>query len=227
MAHCTPRLRQLRGPHGGSGAEPYRLEACGKQHVTGRCDMVWPVGAVILVSQNVAETNQVRSCTSCTGVPSWSSFGLPLSQRNDAELCLLIIILWYFMRNPIKLHQSSTAAPGNHTYQNLHFWLDINHHKSLPSTIPSLPGPRTARRTECRTLYINIIYIYKRSPRCRNFNTSLKSEPFFFGILTLLRVHGKMPTPAGNSHTCYCFFLCLRRFIPNNNTHFFFMFCHS
>ena len=69
---------------------------------------------------------------------------------------------------------------------------------------------------------INHIYNNnQRSPRRRNFNTSLKSEHFFW-ILTLLRVHRNILTPTGNSHTCCLFFLCLRRFIPNNNTHFFF-----
>ena len=61
---------------------------------------------------------------------------------------------------------------------------------------------------------------HQRSPRRRNFNTSLKSELFFLNSHT-------SPGSPQNSHTnrklshLLFFFLCLRRFIPNNNTHFF------
>ena len=63
-----------------------------------------------------------------------------------------------------------------------------------------------------------------RSPRRRNFNTSLKSKLFEFSHFSGFTA--KFPHQQ-EILTLVAFFLCLRRFIPNNNTHFFFLFCHS
>ena len=69
------------------------------------------------------------------------------------------------------------------------------------------------------------LHNYQRSPRRRNFNTSLKSEHFFW-ILTFLRVHRKILTPTGNSHTCF-FFSVFEAVHPEQQHTLFFMFCHS
>jgi hypothetical protein len=49
----------------------------------------------------------------------------------------------------------------------------------------------------------------------------LKSEHFFW-ILTLLRVHRKILTPTGNSHTC-CFLFCVWGGSSRTTTHTFFL----
>ena len=111
IAHGTDRLpRQLRGPHGGSGAEPDRLEACGKQHVAGRCDIVWPWTNWHMLTNlwfwfppNVAGSKFEEFCIV---VASWISFGLPRSQRNDAELSSWLVL---------GLHPQQRASVINHS----------------------------------------------------------------------------------------------------------------